>query len=89
MDHHLQPITKARKSYIKDTGDFFKKLKNLGNIQSNAILITADVVGLYRSILYDGCLQSLYEELEERTDERTPYTELIEIVEFILKKIFF
>ena len=32
-------------SYIKDTVDFVEKLKNLGNIPSNAILITADVVG--------------------------------------------
>ena len=32
-------------SYIKDTGDFVEKLKNLGNIPSNPILVTADVVG--------------------------------------------
>ena len=32
FDHHLQPIMKADKSYIKDTGDFLEKLKNLGNI---------------------------------------------------------
>ena len=38
LNHHLQPIMKAGKSYIKDTGDFLEKLKNLGNIPSNAIL---------------------------------------------------
>ena len=36
-DNHLQPIMKTGKSYIKDTGDFLEKLKNLGNIPSNAI----------------------------------------------------
>ena len=38
LNHHLQPIMKAGKSYIKDTGGFLEKLKNLGNIPSNAIL---------------------------------------------------
>ena len=41
---------KAGKTYIKDTSDFLKNLKNLGNNPPNAILITADVVGLYPSI---------------------------------------
>ena len=34
FDHHLQPVMKAGKSYIKDTGDLLEKLKNLGNIPS-------------------------------------------------------
>ena len=44
--HQLQAVMKAGKSYIKDTGDFLEKLKNLGNIPSNAVLVTANVVGL-------------------------------------------
>ena len=44
--HQLQAIMKAGKSYIKDTGDFLEKLKNLGNIPSNAVLVTANFVGL-------------------------------------------
>ena len=34
-------------SYIKDTGDFFKKIKRFGKITQGAILVTADVVGLH------------------------------------------
>ena len=30
LDHHLRPIMKAGKSYIKDTDDFLEKLKYLG-----------------------------------------------------------
>ena len=70
MDHHLQPIMKAEKSYIKDGGDL-EKLKNLGNIPSNTILVTADVVGLYPSIPHDAGLQALYEKSEERTDKKS------------------
>ena len=36
--------------YIKDTGDFLNKIKNINAIPENAILVTADVVGLYPSI---------------------------------------
>ena len=38
LNHYLQPIMKAGKSYIKDTRDFLEKLKNLGKIPFNAIL---------------------------------------------------
>ena len=61
---------KAGKSYIKDTNDFLEKLKNLGIIPSNAILVTADVVGLYPSIPHDTGLQALHEKLEESRDKK-------------------
>ena len=80
---------KARKSCIKDTGDSLEKLKNLGNIPPNVILVTADVVGLYPSIPYDTGLQALYEKLEERADKKIPSTDLVEMAEFILKNNFF
>ena len=41
---------KEGKSYIKDTVDFFDKIKDLGEMPGGAILVTADVVGLYPSI---------------------------------------
>ena len=60
----------AGKSYIKDTSRFIGKLKNLGNILSNAILVTANVVDLNPSISHDAGLQALYEKLEERADKK-------------------
>ena len=66
MDHDLQPIMKAGKSYIKNKSDFIEKLKNLGNIPPNAILVTANVVGLYLSIPHDAGFQTLHEKLEAK-----------------------
>ena len=80
---------KAGKSHIKDTSDFLEKLKNLGNIPSNAMEVTADFVGLYLSIPYDAGLQALYEKLEERIDKKIPPTDLVGMAEFILKNNFF
>ena len=44
LDHHLQPVMKGGKSYIKATNHFTEKLKKLGKVPPNAILVTADVV---------------------------------------------
>ena len=45
-DHHLQPVMKGGTSYVKGTQDLLEKLKHLGKVPSNAILVAADVVGL-------------------------------------------
>ena len=37
-------------SYIKDSGGFIKKTRNLGSIYEDSILVTANIVGLYPSI---------------------------------------
>ena len=45
LDFHLQPLTREVKSYIKDTNDFFKKLRFLTDLPSDVILCSANVVG--------------------------------------------
>ena len=47
------------KSYVKDSGDFIRKVKNIQFIPSNYILVEADVVGLYLSIRDDSGLKAL------------------------------
>ena len=89
LNYHLQSVMKLGKSYIKDTGDFLEKLKALGDIPPNAILVTADVVGLYPSIPHDAGLKALYEKLEERTEKKIPSVDLVEMAEFVLKNNFF
>ena len=89
LDHRLQPVMKAGKSYIKDASHFLEKLKNLGNIPSNDLVVTAVVVGLYPSIPHKAGLQTLYEKLEEKADKKIPLTDLVEMAEFILKNNFF
>ena len=46
LDQILIPVVQEIWSYIKDSGDFFKKVKHLWQILDGAILVTADVVGL-------------------------------------------
>jgi hypothetical protein len=76
LDHHLKPITKDGKSYIRDTGHFLEKLKEIGKVPENALLVTADVTSLYPSIPHDDGRRALYAKLEERKDKKVPSEDL-------------
>ena len=66
LDRQLKPIMQKSWSYIKDSGDFIRKIKNLTDISEGAILVTADVVGLYPSIPHEAGLEALKKALDER-----------------------
>ena len=89
LDYHLQPVMKRGRSYVKDTQDFLKKPKHLGKVPSNAILVKADVVGLYPSIPHEAGLEALYEKLEERVEKKIPSSDLVNMAEFVLKNNYF
>ena len=89
LDHHLKPLIQEGDSYIKDTGDFLNKIKNINAIPENAILVTADVVGLYPSIPHQAGLEALREALEKRKTHKVPTSKLIKIAEFVLKNNYF
>ena len=76
-------------SYIKDSGDFIKKTRNLGSIPENAILVTADVVGLYPSIPHEAGLKALREVFDKREQHTIPTSELIRMADFVLKNNYF
>ena len=72
-------------SYIKHTGDFLNTMKNTGSIPEDAILITADVLGLYPSIPHDASLQALKEALDKRERKNISTDTHVKMAEFILK----
>ena len=66
LDTQLKPIMQKSWSYIKDSGDFIRKIKNLTDIPEGAILVTVDVVSLYPSIPHQTGLKALKKALDER-----------------------
>ena len=54
----LKEVMQNGWSYIKESNNFIKKIKYLKNIPDNALLVTADVVGLYRSIPHEAGLRA-------------------------------
>ena len=51
LDFHLKPLMQSGWSYIRDSGNFIDKMKRIGKVPEGSFLVTADVVGLYPSIL--------------------------------------
>ena len=45
-DSECKSVMQESCFYIKDSGDFIKKMKNIDHIPRDAIMVTVDVVGL-------------------------------------------
>ena len=88
LDFHLKSVMQNGASYVRDSNDFKNKIKNI-KIPNNALLVTADVVGLYPSIPHESGLNALREALEQRSRKEIPTENLIKMAEFVLKNNFF
>ena len=78
-------------SYIKGSSDFTKKLKNIDYIPQDAIMVTANIVSLYSSILHDAGLEALRKRLlrkalDNQENKNVSTDDLTKIAEFVLKK---
>ena len=69
LDRQLKSIMQMNWSYIKDSGDFIRKIKNLTDIPEGRISVTADVVGLYPSIPHQAGLEALNKAIDEKENK--------------------
>ena len=77
LDHHLEPLMKQGNSYIKYTSTFLKKLRAIGRISTGALLVIAEVVGLYSSIHHDESLKVLRKKYDKSIDKTIPTEDII------------
>ena len=89
LDYILKHIMQESWSYIKNSGDFLKKIKNIGKIPEGATLVTADVIGHYPSISNGAGLEALRKILSERDSPKVPTEDMVLMAEFVLKSNFF
>ena len=89
LDYHLQPLARQVKSYIKDTNDFLKKLRDLSDLPEEYLLCTVDVVGLYPNIPHDGGLAALRKALDARENKTISTDTLLELTGCVLKNNIF
>ena len=66
LDSHLQPIMRKGLLCVKNSVDLISKIKWIGSAPENAILVAADVVGLYPSIQHDVGLKALKQALDKQ-----------------------
>ena len=89
LDHHLKPVMQKGLSYIRDSQHFLEKIKTIGSVPENAILVTADVVDLYPNIPHQAGLKALKEALEKRDIKKIPTEDLVKIAEFVVNNDIF
>ena len=86
VDYWLQPLMKSLPSYLKNTTELIKELKNL-QIEANTILVTIDVKSLYTCIPHndgiDACREALCSTIEGNPD-RPDVNVLICLLEIVL-----
>ena len=77
-------------SYIKHSGDFLNKIKNIEKIPEGAILVTAGVIGLYPGIPHESGLEALQKRLSEWDSPKVSTTvDIVQMADSILKNNFF
>ena len=89
LDSDHKSVMQEGWSYIKDFGDFIKKLQNIDHIPQDAIMVTADVIGLYPSIPHDASLEALKKALDNREDKSISTDDLTKMAVFVLKNNYF
>ena len=89
LDRQLKPVMQSSRSYIKDSGDFIKKIKNISTIPKDSILVMADVLGLYPSILHEAELKALEKALNNGTNKKVLTEDLVKMAKFVLKNNYF
>ena len=67
LDHVLKEVMQQKGSYIKDSGAFIKKLKEIKEVANDAVMVTVDVFRLY---LYDVGLEALRKTIDERVNKK-------------------
>ena len=72
LDHHLKPIMQNGLPYIRDSQHFLEKIKTIGSVPENVILVSTDVVSLYPNIPHQAGLKALKEALEKTDIKKIP-----------------
>ena len=85
LDYHIKPVMQRSWPYTKDSENFIEKIKRVSNKSDDAILVTADVVGLYPSIPDKLGSKALEEALEKRDSIKISTSDLVRMAKFVLQ----
>ena len=84
VDYHIKPLVPRIPSYIKDTKHFLQELNKLGKLPEGAILVTADVVGLYPHIPHEEGLSATRAALSGNNTTSIPTKDLVDLARTVL-----
>lgn len=73
FDFHLKLLMQSSWSYIRNSSDFMEKMKRIGKILEDAILVSDDVVELYPFLPPEEGLNPFTEKLVEESSLKRTY----------------
>ena len=73
---------------MKDLADFLRKIKQIGTLPENSILVTTHVVRLYLSIQHELGLKT-EEAVEKRESNQISTEDLVKLAKFVLQNNYF
>ena len=85
VDSNIKYLVPGIPSYLRDTKHFLQMLGEVGTLPEGAILVTADVVGLYPHIPHEEGLRILREALTRSTvNLSVPADDLVDLARLVL-----
>lgn len=84
IDFHLKPVANKHPSYIKDTGDFLSKLREV-KAPKDSLLVTLDIDSLYTNIKTDYGLESVKKMFDKHPNSLRPDKEILELLQLCLE----
>ena len=87
IDFFLQPIATQHKSYLKDTGHFLERLKEI-KVDHTSLIVTADVDAMYTNIAHEAGIAAVARALNKHPpssdNPRIPDEYLLELLRISL-----
>ena len=89
VDEHIKKYVPKIRSYVRDTQHFISRLKQLGQIPNNALLVTLDVSSLYTNIPNHEGLLAVAEHLRTDPDKQKIGPHLLKLLQLVLHSMSF
>ena len=89
VDEHIKKYVPKTNSYVRDTQHFISRIKQLGCIPENALLVTLDVSSLYTNIPNQEGLLAVAEHLRSDPDKQKIGPHLLRLLKLILHSMSF
>ena len=86
VDWFIQPLVPLIPSFVKDTNDFLEKIRALGPLAPEALLVTVDVTALYPSIPHHDGIESLSVHLRKSHFPSATINAICKLTQSVLSK---
>lgn len=85
VEWELDQGVRGLHSFVEDSSDFLRQLKEWGPLQQEDFMFTVDVVNMYPSIPRDSGREAMRRNLASRTDLTIPTEDLLELADLVLE----